>query len=281
MERIEANGTSISFKRSGEGPPLLLLHGAEADHSMFDSFGAALAPHFTVIAYDQRDSGGTRNPLVPYRLIELADDLAALIAALGLARAHVFGTSFGGAIAQMAAIRHPARIDRLVLASTFRVGVSVASINPGAFPRFAELRARLPESLPALAEYFFPPSYIASHPQALSIFTGNKRDAGQSERRAAVLAQATAIALGDITAPTLVLAGSEDLLIPPAHTLSLAREIAGARTAVIPGVGHVGTIQDPAAVAAEVVAFLQSEKPEDLVEENDHGGRERGFRHIL
>ena len=96
-----------------------------------------------------------------------------------------------------------------------------------------------------------------------------------------MLAQATAIALGDITAPTLVLAGSEDLLIPPAHTLSLAREIAGARTAVIPGVGHVGTIQDPAAVAAEVVAFLQSEKPEDLVEENDHGGRERGFRHIL
>ena len=191
MERIEANGTSISFKRSGEGPPLLLLHGAEADHSMFDAFGAALAPHFTVIAYDQRDSGGTRNPLVPYRLIELADDLAALIAALGLARAHVFGTSFGGAIAQVAAIRHAARIDRLVLA------------------------------------------------------------------------------------------GSEDLLIPPAHTLSLAREIAGARTAVIPGVGHVGTIQDPAAVAAEVVAFLQSEKPEDLVEENDHGGRERGSRHIL
>lgn len=259
MERIEASGISISFKRSGEGPPLFLLHGAEADHSMFDAFGAALARHFTVIAYDQRDSGATGNPPSPYGLGELADDLAALIAALGHARAHVFGTSFGGAIAQVAAVRNPACIDRLVLASTFRVGVSVASINPEGFPRFAELRARLPESLPAFAEYFFAASYIAAHPEALSIFAGNRRDAGQRERRGAVLAQPIKISLGEIEAPTLVLAGSEDRLIPPAHTLSLAREIPGARSAIVEGVGHVGTIQDPAAVAAQVRAFLQSE----------------------
>jgi pimeloyl-ACP methyl ester carboxylesterase len=281
MERCEANGTSISFKRSGKGPPLFLLHGAEADHSMFDAFGGHLAPHFTVIAYDQRDSGGTRNPHTPYGFGQLADDLAALIAALGFARAHVFGTSFGGAIAQVAAVHHPARIDRLVLASTFRAGVSVASINPGGFPKFAELRSRLPESLPAFAEYFFTPSYIAAHPEALAIFTGNKRDAGQRERRGAVLAQPIDVSLGAITAPTLVLAGNEDRLIPPAHTLSLAREVPGARSAVIPGVGHVGTIQDPAAVAAEVIAFLQSEKPKHIVEENDHGGIKGGSRHSL
>ena len=58
MDRIAANSTSISFKRSGNGPPLLLLHGAEADHSMFDALVALLADDFTVIAYDQRDSGG-------------------------------------------------------------------------------------------------------------------------------------------------------------------------------------------------------------------------------
>jgi pimeloyl-ACP methyl ester carboxylesterase len=281
MARCEANGTSITFKRSGEGPPLFLLHGAEADHSMFDAFGAQLAPHFTVIAYDQRDTGGTRNPYAPYGFRELADDLAALIAALGFARAHVFGTSFGGAIAQVAAARHSARIDRLVLASTFRVGVPLASINPEGFPRFAELRSRLPESLPAFAEYFFTPSYIASHPEALAIFTGNRRDAGQRERHGAVLAQPTEVALGEIKTPTLVLAGSEDRLIPPAHTLSLAREIAGARTALIPGVGHVGTIQDPAAVAAEMIAFLQNQKPKHIVEENDHGGIKGGSRHSL
>ena len=281
MERIEANGISISFNRSGEGPPLVLLHGAEADHSMFAAFGAQLASHFTVIAYDQRDSGGTRNPPVPYGLGDLADDLAALIEALGFARAHVFGTSFGGAIAQVAAVRRPARIDRLVLASTFRVGVPVASINPEGFARFVELRAGLPETLPAFAEYFFTPSYLAAHPRVLSILSDNRRDAGQRDRRRAVLARPIELSLGEISAPTLVLAGQDDRLIPPAHTLSLAREIAGARTGVVEGVGHVGTIEDPATVAAEVIAFLQSKKPEHIAEENDHGGGEGGSRYGL
>jgi len=258
MHTIEANGTSIAFKRSGEGPPLLLLHGAEADHSMFDAFGAHLAPHFTVIAYDQRDSGATRNPPEPYGLNELADDAAALIAALGYPRAHVFGTSLGGVIAQTLAARHPARIDRLVLSSTFRAGAPLMSINPDGFPRFLELRGRLPENVAEFAEYFFPRDYIAAHPEVLQVFTANKRDAEQRQRRAGIPVQPVAVDLGAITARTLVLAGSEDRLIPPAHTLSLAREIAGAQTATILGVGHVGTIQSPATVAREVQAFLQS-----------------------
>src|SRR5258708_39360820 len=105
MPSIEANGPLIAFERNGEGPPLLLLHGAEADHSMFDAFARLLAEHFTVIAYDQRDSGATRNPPEPYGLGELADDAAALIAALGHPRAHVFGASLGGVIAQALAAR--------------------------------------------------------------------------------------------------------------------------------------------------------------------------------
>jgi pimeloyl-ACP methyl ester carboxylesterase len=258
MHQIEANGTSIAFRRSGEGPPLILLHGAEADHSMFDAFGALLSRHFTVIAYDQRDSGATRNPPSPYGLGELAADAAALIAALGCERAHVFGTSLGGVIAQVLAARHPARIDRLVLSSTFRVGAPLMSINPEGFPKFAELRSGLPDTIREFAEYFFPRDYLTSHPEVLGIFTGNKRDALQRQRRAAILSQPVEIELGAITAQTLVLAGGEDRLIPPAHTLSLAREIASARTATIVGAGHVGTIQDPGAVAREVSAFLQA-----------------------
>ncbi len=260
MPSIEANGTLIAFERNGEGPPLLLLHGAEADHSMFDAFGALLAPHFTVIAYDQRDSGATRNPPSPYGLDELAEDAAALIAALGYQRTNVFGTSLGGVIAQVLAAKHPTHVDHLVLSSTFRVGAPLMSINPEGFPKFAELRNRLPDTVREFAEYFFPRDYIVSHPEVLGIFTGNKRDAEQKQRRAAILARPVEIELSAITAPTLVLVGGEDRLIPPAHTLSLAREIAGAQTATIAGVGHVGTIQHPAAVAREVQAFLKAQQ---------------------
>jgi 3-oxoadipate enol-lactonase len=169
---------------------------------MFDGFGALLAGHFTVIAYDQRDSGGTRNPPVPYGLAEMADDAAALIAALGYERAHVFGTSLGGVIAQVLAARHPGRIDRLVLSSTFRAGVPPLSINPEVFPRLAALRAGLPGTAAEIATYFFPAAHIAAHPEVVDIFNGTSRTAEQRQRRAGILARAVTCNLAAITAPT-------------------------------------------------------------------------------
>jgi 3-oxoadipate enol-lactonase len=278
-EQIEANGTTISFKRSGKGSPLLLLHGAEADHSMFDAFAPLLVDDFTVIAYDQRDSGGTKNPATPYGFEELADDAAALIAALGYTRANVFGTSFGGVIAQVLAARRPERIDRLVLSSTFRAGAALPSINPD-FPRFAELRSRLPESVGEFAKFFFTPDYLERHPESVSVFAGGKRTDEQKARRGAVIPRPISVDLRRITAPTLVVVGAEDRLIPPAHTLSLAKEIAGATTVTIPGVGHVATRQDPAAVAAAVTAFLRADK-QHMTEENGHGRSRGGSRHAL
>ena len=283
MDTIEANGTTIAFTRLGEGPPLILLHGAEADHSMFDAFAALLAPRFTVIAYDQRDSGATRNPPHPYGLEELADDTAALIEALGYPRAHVFGTSFGGVIAQVLAARHAERIDRLVLSSTLRPGTSMMSINPEGFPAFLALRNRMPESVREFAEYFVPRDYITAHPEVLAIFTSSKRDAEQKQRRGAILTLPIAFEPGAISAPTLVIAGGADRLIPPAHTLSLAREIGGAKAVTMAGLGHIGTIQDSAAVAKQVQAFLRSDqtKEQQNTEEDDHGDQRGGSRHAL
>ena len=260
VRRIDANGTSIACKVSGTGAPVVLIHGAEADHSMFDGFGALLARHFTVIAYDQRDSGGTRNPPMPYGLAEMADDAAALIAALGYDRAHVFGTSLGGVIAQVLAARHPARVDRLVLSSTFRAGVPPLSINPDVFPKLAALRAGLPGTAAEIATYFFPAVHIAAHPEVIEIFNGTSRTAEQRQRRAGILARPVSCDLASIAAPTLMLVGADDRLIPPAHTLSLAHEIAHARTATLPGLGHVATLQAPDVVAREVIAFLKTKE---------------------
>jgi pimeloyl-ACP methyl ester carboxylesterase len=78
----------------------------------------------------------------------------------------------------------------------------------------------------------------------------------KDQRRAAILARPVAIDLGAIAAPTLVMVGAEDRLIPPSHTLSLAHQIRDARTVTVTGVGHVATLQDLAAVAREVLAFL-------------------------
>jgi 3-oxoadipate enol-lactonase len=283
MPTIDVNGTSIAFKRIGNGAPLILIHGAEADHSMFDAFGAVMAEHFTVVAYDQRDSGATRNPAVPYGLNELADDAAGLIAALGHERAHVFGTSLGGAIAQVLAIRHPSCVDRLVLSSTFRVGVPPLSINPEVFPKLAALRTGLPGTAREIAAYFFPSAHIAAHPEVVGIFAGKGRSDAQKQRRSAILAQPVEVDLAAIAAPTLIVVGAEDRLIPPSHSIALADDIPNARTEVIPRVGHVATLQDPAAVAAAVVPFLEGgvANEKKTTGGNDHDRAAGGSRRAL
>ena len=121
-----ARGISIAYAVTGAGPPLVLIHGAEADHTMFDQFVPFMASDFACIGYDQRDSGATINPPEPYDVTDLADDAAGLIAALGHRKVHVFGTSFGSIIAQALAVRHPALVDRLVLSAAIRIGRSIA-----------------------------------------------------------------------------------------------------------------------------------------------------------
>jgi 3-oxoadipate enol-lactonase len=118
MRRLEANGTTIVYARSGTGPPIVLMHGAEADHSMFAPLAAQLAKRLTVIAYDQRDSGDTRNPEQPYTLEDMGDDAAALIEGLGIEKAHVYGTSLGSLIAQSLAVHHPERVEEIRGAQT-------------------------------------------------------------------------------------------------------------------------------------------------------------------
>jgi pimeloyl-ACP methyl ester carboxylesterase len=260
MQTFEANGVVTAYRKSGRGDPIVLLHGGEADHAMFDGLARALEPHFTVIAYDQRDSGATENPQSPYSLADLADDAAALIGGLGYDRAHVFGTSLGGLIAQVLAARHPDKIDRLILSSTWKVTKSPLEVNPDAFRTLAGYRTDVAANAPKIAEYFFPPDFLRERPQLIDMFRGNTRNEGQRARRGAILAQPPAADLTSFNRPALVIAGAEDRLIPPAETFALAREIPGAETRTIGNVGHVSSIQAPERVAEAVSAFLNQEK---------------------
>ena len=260
MQSLEANGIVTTYEQTGRGEPIVLLHGGEADHSMFDGLARELSVHFSVIAYDQRDSGGTRNPPSSYSLADLADDAAALITGLGYDRAHVFGTSLGGLIAQVLAARHPGRIDRLVLGSTWKVNRSPLDVNADVFRTLASYRGDTAANAPKIAEYFFPPDYLRARPELIEIFRGSTRDDGQKARRGALLGQPVAADLAGFDRPTLLLVGSEDRLIPNAETFALARDLVHVETRTIANVGHVASIQAPERVAEAVTAFLNSKK---------------------
>jgi pimeloyl-ACP methyl ester carboxylesterase len=246
----------VAYVVTGSGQPLLLIHGAEADHTMFDQFVPFLADGFACISYDQRDSGGTGNPPLPYNVTDMADDAAGLIRALGHPKVHVFGTSLGSVIAQALAVRHPEVVDRLVLSSAIRIGRSIREINPEAAEELGRLRADPARNAMAIARYFFTGDQLAKQPELADRFGGSKRTPDQQGRRNALIPSAALLPLRGITARTLVLAHAEDKLVPPAHSLSIAKEIPDARAVVLDGLGHVGTIQAPERVAAVVRDFL-------------------------
>ncbi|WP_314147172.1 alpha/beta hydrolase, partial [uncultured Leifsonia sp.] len=148
-----------SFRRDGAGPPLVLVHGLQIGQELFDALRGHPATRFTVITYDQRDRGATTFAPSRYTTDDLADDLAALIRALGHARAHVLGTSFGGMVAQAFALRHPELLNGLVLAATSQSPFRAERVAPpvaellAALGRGDEERARaiLARMAPAVA----------------------------------------------------------------------------------------------------------------------------------
>ena len=117
MPSIDVNGTNIYYERQGSGPPLLFIHGALGDASRFTTFGQRLADAFTIVAYDRR--GHSRSPRPngwkPTGVDEQADDAAALLAALALAPANVYGSSGGAIIALNLVMRHPDVVRRAIL----------------------------------------------------------------------------------------------------------------------------------------------------------------------
>jgi len=259
MPHIAHDGIETFYAEHGAGSPLVLIHGAEADHSMFDRLVSHLSTRWRCLAYDQRDSGRTRNGAEEYQIEQLADDVAGFIAALGLPRAHVFGTSLGSVVAQHLAVRHPQRVDRLVLSSAIRAGQLITDFAPETAARLATLRADPVANADALAAHFFPAAYLKEHP-GLFASLRSPRSPEQAARRAGLLRRRYDLDIKAITNPTLVLAGAEDGLIPPAHSLSIADEIPGAERHVLEGVGHVGSVQAPEATAKIIERFLSTRR---------------------
>ena len=259
---VRAGDLRIAFDREGDGPPLLLMHGAEASRSMFAALVPHLSKHFTVIAYDQRDCGETESPDRPSTLADLAKDAQELMKALGLRRAHVFGSSFGGRVAQALALLYPRVVDHLVLGSTWPLPRPFEELCPDA-GRLAQLRRELPATAEELATWFFPEAFLEKRPELRRIFANARPESARSSRRAATVATTLDMGVTDIVAPTLVLAGELDRVVPPAVTLAMSGRIRGADAAMLPGIGHVTAMQAPEVLAHHIVRFLipQGSKP--------------------
>ena len=257
----------VYYEIRGSGPPVLSISGSGGNLRVNpDRAPSLLEQHFTVLAYDQRGLGQTSKPDVPYTMADYADDAAALLDVVGWPSAHVVGLSFGGMVAQHLAIRHPDRVQRLVMGCTSPGGVGGSSydlrLHEGLDPvergkvslgildsrsDFSVDPPRLAPGVDTIMRSFAAGSRAATDPEAAA---GFRR---QLDARAEHDATA---GLASITSPTLVVAGRYDLQAPLVNSEYLAAHIPGARLYVAEG-GHLFMMQDPTAWPV-MVAFLES-----------------------
>lgn len=254
MPTLRVRDIDVYHELHGAGPPLLMISGTGNDLRWSAPEAHPLNGRYTVCHYDQRGLGRTSVPAGPYTMADYADDAAALLDALGWDRVPVVGVSFGGMVAQHVAIRHPDRVERLVLACTSPGGAGGSSADLLAVSRLAagDQPGRWLELMdsrydPASGE--LPPGLdlIASHFAGRGEVTPD----AEAERGARLQLEARRdhdahAGLAAVSCPTLVVGGRYDAIAPPANLEAIVAQVAGARLVLCDG-GHAFFLQDPLA----------------------------------
>ncbi|MDX2034905.1 MAG: alpha/beta fold hydrolase [Blastocatellia bacterium] len=259
MPKIKVNDIDLYYEIHGEGPPLLLIYGLAGRGNGFSHQVSALSREFQIILFDNRGVGETDQPETPYSIPQMADDAAGLLAELGIESAHVFGISMGGMIAQEVALRHPGRVNRLALGCTHS-GVRHCTPSPKwvtdifkslpGKPRAQIVRECIP--------FNFSPHTIEHRPEFIeaelpAMIANLQQPYSYMLQVRAIYDYDTRDRLGQITAPTLVLTGLDDQLIPPENSRDLVARIPGAKLVEIEHAGHLFFLEQ----ADEVNAILR------------------------
>jgi len=257
-EKIAVGGITVPLLVGGRGDPLLVLHGAGGSRG-WRRWMAAVAERFTIYApthpgFGQADAADW---------MEGIDDLARfhlwLLDELGLARAHVLGHSIGGWAAAEMATMSPRAIDRLVLVAPAGLKPEEGEILDVFFHTPAEVLARMvhdPASIPEWAElYGHPPSA-----DEIEIATRNREMTARLTWKPYMFNPRLARFLPRVTAPTLIVWGREDRVIPAICGAQYRRALPAATLSVLPRCGHLPPVEHPEAFAGLVLDFLGQQR---------------------
>ena len=266
MPIADQSGCRLHYDLHGEpsAAPLVLIRGLARSGRYWGPFLDLMAARaqFRLLVLDNRGVGKSGVTRPPYTTAQLADDVTCVLDHAGVARAHVFGISLGGMVAQELALRHPARVDHLVLGCTTAGGRrsrrnpwrAVAALIRSGF-------AAPQRSLDILVPYLLAEDTLQRRPEIATLWLELAR--AEPLSRGGVLGQLIAAGLHDtwdrlpsIRAPTLVITGDADRLTPPENSRLLAQRIPGARLELLPGAGHDFTTDQPERSVDIVSAFL-------------------------
>ena len=263
MPPISNSTIELYYEEHGHGEPLILIPGLAAGRWIWFKQIIPLSEEYRVVTFDPRGLG--LSPLYSDQLTIplVADDVAALLQRLGIKRAHILGASFGGFVAQEFALAHPEMTRTLVLSCTSFGGprhvappmetlMAIASTN--GFNTEERIRRIL---LPA-----FSSDFARDHPEGVDQVVKLRLSGTVTEEayRAQLMAAAGFNAepkLGAIKAPTLVISGDADAIVPVQNSRNLAAAIPGAELRIMEGGSHLFFIERPEEFNRTIISFLK------------------------
>jgi 3-oxoadipate enol-lactonase len=262
---VRANGQELYYEVHGEGQPLVMVMGIGYDSSLWTLAQVpALSAKFQVIIFDNRDAGRSSQATGAYTIADMADDTAALMDALGIEKAHVCGLSMGGMIAMELALRHPDRLDRMILSGA-PGAPGRAVFHPIATWNWVKANDRTGEAFAGQQfTWLFSGAFLRNKEavqQTVSMLSSNPHPINPQayHRQAqAFLGFDVLDRLNRVKARTLCVVGEQDILTPVHECAEVADEIPGARFEVIKGDGssHVVPIERPDDFNGLVTRFL-------------------------
>jgi 3-oxoadipate enol-lactonase len=251
MPFAERDGTRLYWEEVGSGDPVLLIMGLGMNATGWWRTIPLLAERYRVLAFDNRGVGRSDRPSGPYSVPQLADDAVAILDAADEQRAHVYGISLGGMIAQEVVLRHPERVRGLVLGATTpggNLGVPAGEDTLAFFRRRGEMPAE--EAVWASVPYNYSPRTRRDHGERIAEDIAKRlrypiEAAPYVAQLEAALGHDAGARLPSIAAPTLVVHGEADVMVPPPNGERLAAAIPGAEHRTWPDTAHLYFTDEP------------------------------------
>ena len=259
---VPVGDINISYRIMGQGEPIVLIMGYGSTMDMWDPiFLDNLSTKYRVIIFDNRGMGNTTAPPGNFSIAQFANDTAGLMTTLGIKKAHILGWSMGSFMAQELAIRHPERVNKIILYAGDCGGKEAVMPSPEVLKDLANNAGSPEERGMRLLGLLFPTEWLSKQPAFYKWFPIPKETSlpENIERQAQAIAAWPGAfdRLGSIESPTLVVTGTEDVIAPPENAFILAQRITDSWLVQFNGAGHGLMYQYPDRLAKIVGDFIE------------------------
>jgi 3-oxoadipate enol-lactonase len=259
---VENQAAKIYWDEQGTGEPLLLIMGLSYPSYMWHRSRPLLSKHYRTLAFDNRGVGQSDAPSGLYPIALMASDAAAVLDAAAIDSAHVFGASMGGMIAQEFALQYPKRVRSLILGCTAAGGPYAVRAEPRALEALSRQDMTPEESKEAIIPFIYDaatPRERIDEDMAVRMKWYPSRQ-GYMGQLQGIFAWEAYSRIAQITAPTLVIHGETDRLIPPANGRLIAARIPGAKLVLIPQASHIFETDQPDQAHQAILEFLAAQR---------------------